>query len=139
MNNGIQIIVTPAPLILDLLDLLLVTPLKDPITGYMISLLRHIVLDRLKYISIVDTDTLEHGEKIIRLERAVGAAMGLARPRGRLCKQFLAGIRRVAAATTVCVTSDVAVGVTDVVFVLFLEFLIGDELEAAAPEDDTFV
>jgi len=56
-----------------------------------------------------------------------------------LGEEFLAGIRCVAAAATVCVAAHVAVGVADVVFVFFLEFLVGDELEAAAPEDEAFV
>ena len=89
MHNRIQIIITPAPLILDFLDLLLMTPLKHPVARYVVPLFRDIVFDRLEYISIIHADTLEHCDEVVWLKCAVRAAMSLAWSGLWLSQQFL--------------------------------------------------
>lgn len=53
-------------------------------------------------------------------------------------EEFLARKGCVAASAPVGVTANVAVGMPDVVAVLFVEFVVGNEAETAAPEGEAF-
>lgn len=65
--------------------------------------------------------------------------MGLTRAWKRFSEKFLTRIRCIAAAAAICVTSNVSVGVTDVVFVFFLELVVCNQFERASPEYKTFI
>ena len=56
-----------------------------------------------------------------------------------LREDLLAGERRVASTATGRVTAYIAVGVSDIVFVFFVEFIVCFFGERRAPEMDTFV
>lgn len=60
--------------------------------------------------------------------------MCLARTRRRFCSQLLAGIWRVAAASSICITTDIAVGVADVVSIFLIELVVRHIVEALPPE-----
>lgn len=67
----------------------------------------------------------------------VGAAVCFAITRWMFGEDFLAGKGGVAPPATDGVAADVAVGVSDIVAVFFVESVVGDEFEGLAPEDET--
>lgn len=139
MDNGIQIVVAPTAFILYFFDFLLVTPFENSIACYVVSLLDNIFLDCPEHITVVDTYSLEKRKKVVWGKCAVRTAVRLSRSRKRFRQKFLARVGSVTAATTVCIATYVAVGVTDVVLVFFLELLVCYQLEAAPPEHQTLV
>lgn len=64
--------------------------------------------------------------------------MRLSRTRQWLRKDFLARVRGVPSAATVCVTTHITIHVADIVPVFFCELFVCDEFEGAAPENETF-
>lgn len=134
MHDCIKICRTPAPIILDLLDLLLVAPLEHPITRYVIPLLADIFPDRLEDIPLVDANSLQNRNEVVRCECAVRTAMCLAWPGERLCQQLLAGVGGISPASAVAVSPDITIRVTNVVSVFFGELVVCHELEAPSPE-----
>ena len=139
MDNCIEICRTPTSILFDLLNFTFVTPFKDSIASNMIALLAHILLDTPENISVVNTATLKYRNKILGCESTVGAAVRLARAWKWLGQELLAGIGRITSSTSVCVASYVTIGMTDVVFVLFLKFVVSHEFERPSPEHKAFV
>lgn len=68
----------------------------------------------------------------------VRAAVSLTRTRGVLSKNFLTAERTIAAASSVRISTNVAVRVADVVSVFFVERVICDLVEATPPKHETF-
>ena len=110
----------------NLLKLILVRRLKHPIARDMISLLTHIFPHLCQESTVADAHGLEEGDQVVRRVRPVRAAVGLTTAGQCFGEQLVAGIGRVASATTVLVAADVAVGVADVVEVFGFEFVYFD-------------
>lgn len=113
-------------------------PLEDAVTRDVIPLPLDIVPDLPQHLPVIDARLLEQRDQILRCESPVRAAVRLAGAGQWLGGELLAGVGRVAAAAAVGVAANVAVGVANVVAVLLVELLVGHELEAAPPEDQTF-
>lgn len=92
----------------------------------MVPLLPYILLDTSQQLTIVDAHALEQRDEIIRAESAVWTAVLLTATRQGFGEEFLAGIRCIASAALVGVTTNVTVGVTDVVQVFGFELVCGD-------------
>ena len=134
MHDCIKICRTPAPIILDLLDLSFVAPLKYSVTRYVIPLLADIFPDRLEDVPLVHADSLQNRNEVVRCECAVRTAMCLAWTRERLCQQLLTRVGGISPASAVAVSTDIAIRVTNVVSVFFGELIVCHELEAPPPE-----
>lgn len=134
VHDCIQICRTPAPIILDLLDLLLVAPLEHPVTRYVIPLLADILPDRLEDIPLVHADSLQNRDEVVRCKCAIRTAMCLAWPGERLCQQLLARVGGISPASAIAVSADITICVTNVVPVFFGELVVCHELEAPSPE-----
>lgn len=138
MRDGLIILRLPPPLILGPPDLLLMAPLEHAITRDVESRRGHIIPDAPEDVSIVDPGRLQQGRQVIDAEMPVGTTVALARTRLMLGEDLLAGEGRVAASAPVGVAADVAVGVPDVVPILLVEGVVGDQLEAGPPEQKAF-
>lgn len=138
MQNRVELRAIPSAVLLDLLDLVAVLVLKHAVARNMVPLPLYIVAHLVERLPVVHTRLLEQTNQVVWRESAVGAAVRLARSWQRFRRQLLTRVRRVALATPVGVASYIAVGVANVVAVLLVELLVGDELEAAPPEYETF-
>lgn len=110
-------------------------PFEDAVAGNVVSFLFHVFFYPPQDIAVVHPGCLEQVCEVVDAEVAVGASVGFARAGRVFGEDFLAGEGGVAAAAAGGVSADVAVGVADVVAVVFVEGVVGDELEGLAPED----
>lgn len=134
--------------------------LEYPVAGNVVPLSPDVFSNTAQQISVAHPNALKQGEEIVRRVCPVWATMVLPARRKRLGQQLLTRVRSVASAALICVTTDVAIRVSDVVKVFRLELLwsmsqqlgrgigsvgrssertVRDELEALAPEYDTLV
>ena len=70
---------------------------------------------------------------------AIRAPVALATTRRMLRQDLLARKGRIAASAPSSVAADIAIRVTDIVAVFFVEGVVGDEAEGVAPEDEAVV
>lgn len=127
------------PLGLDLVQLAPMTPLKHAIARDVKPLPLHILPNALEDLAIPHAHTLEQPDEAVLAVGAIGAPVVLAGAGEGLGEEFLARVGRVTSAAAVRVAADVAVGVPDIVAVFLVEGVVGDELEAVAPEEEAFV
>jgi hypothetical protein len=123
MHNRIQLAGGPKVLVLDLLDLILVRVLEDVVASDVVPLLADVFSNFLQDLAIADTDGLQERDEVVGAVCAVWTSMLLTSGRQTFREQLLAGIRCVAATTTIRVAAHVAIGVADVVEVFALEFV----------------
>lgn len=123
MQNRIQIRRAPQAFVLDFLQPLLIRRLEHLVTRDVVALLADIVAHFFENRLVCHARALEQRNQIVRVEGAVGASVSLTWPGKCFGKQFLAAEWCIAAPTFVAVAADVAVGVADVVDVVFLEFV----------------
>ena len=135
MHDNIQIRRAPAPILPHPLQLPLMRPLKHSVARNMIPFLLHILFDAPQHLPIVHPRRLQQRREVVDAEMPVRTAMALATSRRMLRQDFLARKGRISAAPPQRVATHVAVRVAHVVAVLFVEGVVGDEAEGAAPEE----
>ena len=138
MHDRIQLAGRPRPLLLNPLQLHLVRILEHTVTSNMIAFLlrRHILPYSPEHIFIIDSRSLKQCDEVVGREMAVRAAVRFAAAGGVFGQDLLAREGGVALPAPRSVSTDVAVRVTHVVFVLLVEFVVCFLSEARAPEDE---
>ena len=139
MDNRVQIGLAPCTILLDLLDLALVRPLKDSVTGNVVPLLAHVFAHYAENFLVMDTCGLKQANKIVNRIMAIRASMRLANTRVVIAQDLLARVWGIATATTVYITTNITIGMANVVLVLGVEFVVRLAFEGLPPEDDTLL
>lgn len=129
----------PNPFLLRPLHLPPMRPLKHPITRNMIPLPLHILLHPPQHLPVRDARPLQQRRQILPAKMPIWTPMRLPGARLPFRQNFLATIRRIASPPAIAIAPDVAVRVPDVVAILLVEGVVGDEAEGGAPEAQALV
>jgi hypothetical protein len=98
-----------------------------------------ILLDTLKNRAIIDAHSLHKCRQILHVEVSVRASMSLTGTRRMFRENLLATKRTVTTSSSVGVTSNITVYVTNIVTILFVKLVICHLVEALSPEHKTLL
>jgi len=84
----------------------------------------------------MDAGRLEERDEIVDGEVAIGATVSLARARGSVAEDLLARVRCITSTSTVGVTTNITVGMANIIFVPGVEFVVGKSPKSLTPEDN---
>lgn len=87
----------------------------------------------------MDTGSLKERDEIVDREVAIGATVSLTRSRSIVVEDLLARVRRITPISTVRITTDITVGVANIVSVPGVEFTLGESSESLTPEHNALV
>jgi hypothetical protein len=82
---------------------------------------------------------LQHIRQVVDTEMSVRTSMRLTCAWRMFCQDLLTRVGRITSSSTVCVSSNISVGVPHVVAIFFVEGIIGDQLETLTPENQTIL
>lgn len=136
VNNSVQICSTERAVVFDAFYVCLVRPLEYTIAGDMVSLLLDVLLDASQNISVVDACRLQQRREVVHIKVPIRTAMALTAPRWMLGEDLLTRVGRISSSTPCGITTDVTIGMSNVVPVFFVERVVCDELESLPPEDE---